>query len=59
MPDKVHIYRSKELAAEIAEERARMREAVARLRNLLKHSSPDTFLGRQHYEIISPASEDE
>jgi predicted house-cleaning NTP pyrophosphatase (Maf/HAM1 superfamily) len=53
------IYRPVESAADLAEHKARAAEALAKARAILRQPSPDTFLGRQHYELITLPSEEE
>ncbi|MCP3402106.1 MULTISPECIES: hypothetical protein [unclassified Bradyrhizobium] len=51
------VYRVHDLAFEIAEQNAVMKELVARSAEVLKLPSPDTFLGRKTQEPF-PREED-
>lgn len=57
MPENRHIYRGHELASEIAEQNARMREVVAKSLDILRGTVPDTFLGRETREPSTKAEE--
>ncbi|MHC2822896.1 hypothetical protein ACVMBY_006456 [Bradyrhizobium huanghuaihaiense] len=46
-------------SSEIAEICARTRETVANSREILKSPAPGTFVGRQHYAILSLPERDE
>jgi hypothetical protein len=46
------IYRSTNLSAELAQERARLVEVMQKSLVLLQDPSPDTFLGRQRHEPV-------
>ena len=49
MPDNRNVQAVRELASEITEENARMRDIVAKSLEFLKSPVADTFLGRQHH----------
>lgn len=51
------IYRAPNRVDEIADARTRVRWYLDLSRELLKKPVPDTFLGRQHYELIPPPYE--
>ena len=45
--DRVHnVYRVHDLASEITEQNAHMREVIAKSKEILRTPAPDTFLGR-------------
>jgi hypothetical protein len=46
------IYRSDNFVSEMARQKALAIEALAEARRTLKQGLPDTFLGRQHYDMI-------
>lgn len=50
MPGNYYIHRAHDLAFEIAEQNAYIREAVAKSREILRTPIPDTFLGRKTRE---------
>ena len=51
------IYRAPNRVGELADARTRARWYLDLSRELLKEPVPDTFLGRQHYELIPPPDE--
>ncbi|MBB4368644.1 hypothetical protein GGD63_001423 [Bradyrhizobium sp. cir1] len=50
MAGHTHILLVRNLAAEITEQNARMRDLLAEAAEVLKLPKPDTFLGRKSYE---------
>ncbi|QOG23036.1 MULTISPECIES: hypothetical protein [Bradyrhizobium] len=50
MADNPNLVRAHDLAAEITEQNARLRELLARSIEVLKLLKPDTFLGRRTHE---------
>ncbi len=57
MNEHLIVHRADDLAAEIAESRKKRLAALKRSAELLKAPPPDTFLGRQHYDLIPLPSE--
>jgi hypothetical protein len=53
------IYRLTKQKLEIAKERALAMDAAATAINILREPLPDTFLGRQHYELTTLPYQDE
>ena len=54
MPENI-IYRVHDMTGEIAEQNARMRDTLARSRELLREPAPNTFLGRSTHEPFPKA----
>jgi hypothetical protein len=57
MPENRNIQDVRQLASEIAEENGRMRGLVAKSLEVPKTPVADTFLGRQHHQLIALTEE--